>query len=300
MAGGVLLRGLRHLRPRCHVATAPRTGARIYPVRLERPVPGPCSPWTTYPLRTLHLCHNFCAGHNKWSKVKNIKGPKDAARSRMFMKFNLMIKIAVKDGGTNPDFNVNLAHIVEQCRSKNMPKASIEAAIKGAEKAKAGTQSTYEARGPGGCQLLIQVLTDNSTRSTQELKYALNKHGGVLSDGARHNFDRKGVVTAAGEGVSSDRALELAIEAGAEDVQETEDEEERPLLQFVCDVSEMKHVRASLEELGVSTQSSGMEFVSHSPAVLPPDQLRAASALLEALHDHPDVVRVWDNIRAQS
>ncbi|XP_046902946.1 translational activator of cytochrome c oxidase 1-like isoform X2 [Hypomesus transpacificus] len=287
MTGGVLLRGLRHLRPHRHVATAPLTGARIYPVRLEPPVPGQCSPWTTYPLRTLHLCHNFCAGHNKWSKVKNIKGPKDAARSRMFMKFNLMIKIAVKDGGTNPDFNVNLAHIVEQCRSKNMPKASIEAAIKGAEKAKTGTQSTYEARGPGGCQLLIQVLTDNSTRSTQELKHALNKHG-------------KGVVTAAGEGVSSDRALELAIEAGAEDVQETEDEEERPLLQFVCDVSEMKHVRASLEELGVSTQSSGMEFVSHTPAVLPPDQLRAASALLEALHDHPDVVRVWHNIQAQS
>ena len=96
MTGGVLLRGLRHLRPHRHVATAPLTGARIYPVRLEPPVPGQCSPWTTYPLRTLHLCHNFCAGHNKWSKVKNIKGPKDAARSRMFMKFNLMIKIAVK------------------------------------------------------------------------------------------------------------------------------------------------------------------------------------------------------------
>lgn len=293
------MREIFHLCHRRLLATTPVIGSRIHSVRSEHPVAGHRIPSTTHALRTLHLCPSLYAGHNKWSKVKNIKGPKDAARSRMFMKFALMIKIAVKDGGSNPDFNVNLAHVVEQCRSKNMPKASIEAAIKSAEKGRSGTQHTYEARGPGGCLLLIEVLTDNNARSNQELKHILNKHGGVVCDGARHAFSRKGVVMARGEGVSSERALELAIEAGAEDVLETEDEEDKPQLQFLCSVSDLRQVRISLEELGVSTLSSGMAFVSVRPAELPPGQLEEAAALLEELHDSADVVRVWDNIQAQ-
>ncbi|KAM6951628.1 translational activator of cytochrome c oxidase 1 isoform 2-T2 [Aplochiton taeniatus] len=180
-----------------------------------------------------------------------------------------------------------------------MPKSSVEAAIKGA-KAKAGTQQTYEARGPGGCMFLIEVLTDNNTRSHQEIKYLINKYGGALCDGARHNFNRKGVVVAQGAGVSSERALELAIEAGAEDVLETEDEDEKPLLKFICDMTALKNVRTSLEELGLNTVSADLEFVSHTPTALPEAQLDTASTLLEALNDCPDVVRVWDNIQAQS
>ncbi|XP_029485550.1 translational activator of cytochrome c oxidase 1 isoform X1 [Oncorhynchus nerka] len=274
-------------------------GARIRPVRTDLTVSCRYPLWTTHLVRTLHLCSNLCAGHNKWSKVKNIKGPKDAARSRMFMKFGMMIRIAVKEGGSsNPEFNLALANVVEQCRGKNMPKVSIEAAIKGAEKSKAGTQHTYEARGPGGCMLLIDMLTDNNTRSHQDLKHLLSKHGAVLCDGVRHNFSRKGVVVAQGQGVSSERALELAIEAGAEDVQETEDEDDKSLLQFVCDMTELKKVRTSLEKLGVRTVSAGLEFVSHTPTQLPQAQLEAALSLIEALSDCLDVVRVWDNIQA--
>ncbi|XP_035601638.1 translational activator of cytochrome c oxidase 1 isoform X3 [Oncorhynchus keta] len=166
------------------------------------------------------------------------------------------------------------------------------------EKSKAGTQHTYEARGPGGCMLLIDMLTDNNTRSHQDLKHLLSKHGAALCDGVRHNFSRKGVVVAQGQGVSSERALELAIEAGAEDVQETEDEDDKSLLQFVCDMTELKKVRTSLEELGVRTVSAGLEFVSHTPTQLPQAQLEAALSLIEALSDCLDVVRVWDNIKA--
>lgn len=116
--------------------------------------------WRTPPVRTLQLCPALCAGHNKWSKVKHVKGPRDVARAKMFAKFSIMIRIAVKgtfeefliwifttlflvgakfhfwlssaEGGPNPDLNLNLAHVVEQCRSKNMPKASIDAVIKSA------------------------------------------------------------------------------------------------------------------------------------------------------------------------
>ncbi|XP_066521629.1 translational activator of cytochrome c oxidase 1 [Hoplias malabaricus] len=249
--------------------------------------------------RAFHGCAPLCAGHNKWSKVKDVKIPKDAARARMIAKYAMMIRVAVKEGGPNPEFNVALAQLIEQCKSKSLPKATIDAAIKGAEKAKAGAQYLYEARGPGGCLLLIEVLTDNNTRSHNEIKHILMKNGGVLCDGALHNFDRKGIVVASRDGISSERALELAIESGAEDVLETEDEEAKLILQFVCDMSSTKAVRTELEALGVHTHSTGIEYISNSHTPLGQDQLEASTVLLEALSDYPDVVRVWDNIQAQ-
>ncbi|KPP65913.1 hypothetical protein Z043_115635 [Scleropages formosus] len=256
--------------------------------------------------RAVHRDPPLCAGHNKWSKVKNVKGPRDAVRSQVFMKLVMMIRVAVREGGSNPEFNAQLASLVEQCRSKSMPKATIEAAIKGGgyislcrctrfqEKQKGGTSNTYEARGPGGSMLLIEVLTDNNTRTHQQLKHLIQKHGGTMGDGARHCFVRKGVV-----GVSAERALELAIEAGAEDVRDAEDEDEKPLLQFICEPSSLRGVRSALESLGLATQSAALEFVSCNHAVLPLEQLEAASQLLDSLNEHPDVVRVWDNIQAQ-
>ncbi|XP_034717105.1 translational activator of cytochrome c oxidase 1 [Etheostoma cragini] len=299
MAGAAVLKALWTLRPRTLAASSGR-----FPAPLECFLPPASSvlypPWRTSPVRTLQLCSALCAGHNKWSKVKHIKGPKDEARGRMFMKFGMMIKIAVKEGGSNPDTNINLAHILEQCRSKNMPKASVEAAIKSAEKAKPASQHMFEARGPGGCLLLIEVLTDNNSRSHQEIKRLLNKNGGMLSEGARHNFNRRGVVAVPGHNISTERALELAIEAGAEDVQETEDEEEQPLLQFICDLTDVRKVRGSLEELGMQITSAGLEFVPRTLSSLDQDKLGAASTLIEALNDCPDVVRIWDNIQADS
>lgn len=297
-----MLRTLRTLDSRTlHLRT-------LHPRTLARPPGGFLSPedlaphplWRSSPVRTLQLGVPSCAGHNKWSKVKHVKGPKDEARGRMFMKFGMMIRIAVKEGGSNPDLNVNLSHVLLQCRSQNMPKASIEAAIKTAEKAKPASQHIFEARGPGGCLLLIEVLTDNNSRTVQEIKRLLNRNGGMLSDGARHNFSRRGVVVVPGQNISTERALELAIEAGAEDVQETEDEEEQPLLQFICDIVDLKKVRASLEDLGMQISSAGLEFVPRTFLSLGQDQLDAASTLIEALNDCPDVVRVWDNIQADS
>ncbi|KAM3859803.1 translational activator of cytochrome c oxidase 1 [Diretmus argenteus] len=208
----------------------------------------------------------------------------------------MMIRVAVREGGPNPEFNVPLANILEQCRSKNMPKASVETAIKGVSKP--GSECTYEARGPGGCMMLIEILTDNKTRSHQEIKHLLRKNGGLLAD-VRHNFSRKGVVVVA-QGLTTERALELAIEAGAEDVQEIEDEEEKPVLQFICDATELKKFRDSLEDLGTQVVSAGLAFVPQTPTPLDQVQLEAASVLIDALLDRSDVIRVWDDIRAQS
>ncbi|XP_008312258.1 translational activator of cytochrome c oxidase 1 isoform X2 [Cynoglossus semilaevis] len=189
---------------------------------------------------------------------------------------------------------------MEVCRSKNMPKASVDNAIKSAEKAKAASQMVYEARGPGGCLLLIEILTDNLNRTRHEMKFLLSKNGAALSEGVRHGFTRKGVVTSLAKTLSLERALELAIEAGAEDVQETEDEEEQPLLKFICDIVELKNVRTALESEGMSIVSSGVECIPRNMSSLNEEQLNVAASLLEALQNCPDVVRVWDNIQASS
>nr|XP_028559315.1 translational activator of cytochrome c oxidase 1 [Podarcis muralis]XP_028559316.1 translational activator of cytochrome c oxidase 1 [Podarcis muralis]XP_028559317.1 translational activator of cytochrome c oxidase 1 [Podarcis muralis] len=253
-----------------------------------------------HPHRAVHASCAAFAGHNKWSKVKNIKGPKDEARGRVFQKLSMLIRLAVREGGPNPELNTNLANIIEQCRSKSMPKASIEAALTRGEKIKS-SYLLYGVRGPGGCTLLIEMLTDNTKRSFNEIRHLLNKHGGQLVDGAQHNFEKKGVVTVSSENrsgstITLDQALELAIEAGAEDVQEEEDENEKMLLKFVCSVPTLRQVREKLDSLGLCSVSAGLEFIPTISTQLSDEEMDQASRLLEALRDNLDVVRVYDNI----
>ncbi|KAH0626416.1 hypothetical protein JD844_001382 [Phrynosoma platyrhinos] len=222
------------------------------------------------PSRTIHASCAAFAGHNKWSKVKHVKGPKDMARSRLFQKLTMMIRLAVKEGGPNPELNSNLANVLEHCRSKSMPKSSIEAAITG-----------------GVCSLYVWVLWPPSL--------------GIHADGARHSFEKKGVVAVSkedrsGSPVSLDRAVELAIEAGAEDVQEEEDEDGKMMLKFICAVPKLRQVREKLELLGLSSLSASLEFIPTVSTQLTDEDMERTSQLLEALRDCLDVVRVYDNI----
>ncbi|KAJ6653393.1 hypothetical protein lerEdw1_009294 [Lerista edwardsae] len=253
-----------------------------------------------YPSRTFHASCALFAGHNKWSKVKHVKGPKDAARSNLFQKLGMMIRLAVKEGGPNPELNSNLANIIEQCRSKSMPKSSIEAAISGGEKTKS-SYLLFEARGPGGASLLIEILTDNAKRSFQEIRHLLNQHGGISSDGARHSFEKKGIIAVSGKDqsgspVSLDQALELAIEAGAEDVQEAEDEDEKAIFRFICAGHTIRQVREKLDSVGLCSVSASLEFIPTITTQLSDEEMERASQLLEALGNCVDVVRVYDNI----
>ncbi|KAJ1136678.1 hypothetical protein NDU88_003093 [Pleurodeles waltl] len=213
----------------------------------------------------------------------------------------MKIKFAVKEGGSNPEFNASLSQILEQCRAKNMPKSSVDAAIKGAEKGKSSSYVLYEGRGPGGSVLLIEAITDNSKRVHQEIKYIMNRNGGMLCDGARHCFSKKGVIVARGENsknqaIELDQALELAIEAGAEDVTEVEDEDESTVLKFICDVPLLREVREKLDLLGVVSVSTELEFIPNTKVSLSDTEMENASNLLGLLNAHQDVIHVYDNI----
>lgn len=220
-------------------------------------------------------------------------------RSRIFSKLTLSIRLAVKEGGPNPEYNSSLASILEVCRSKNMPKATIESALK-TEKNK-GIYLLYEGRGPGGASLLIEALSNSSPKCHLDIKYILNKNGGMMAEGARHLFDKKGVVVVGVEdrekkAVNLERALELAIEAGAEDVKEDEDEDEKSLFKFICDASSLHQVRKKLDSLGLCSVSCSLEFLPHSKVQLAGPELEQAAHLIQALTNYEDVIRVYDNI----
>ncbi|XP_040290913.1 translational activator of cytochrome c oxidase 1 [Bufo bufo] len=250
---------------------------------------------------SLHTSAIASAGHNKWSKVKHIKGPKDAARARLFAKLTMMIKVAVREGGPHPDFNPQLYQLVEQGRQRNMPKASIEVAIKGADKCKPTSYALYQARGPGGCSLIIELLTDNTNRSFAELRGLLNKNGGTHTD-VLHCFNKKGIVTVQtqdrdGKPVPMEQALDMAIQAGAEDVLEIQDEEEeKDVYKYVCGLPTLRDVRSQLISLGLVPISSGPEYLPNITVELSDTDKERVFKLLELIKDQPDVMRVYDNI----
>ncbi|XP_061299735.1 translational activator of cytochrome c oxidase 1 [Pezoporus flaviventris] len=244
------------------------------------------------------------AGHNRWSKVRNVKGARDGARSRLFQRLATMLRAAAREGGPDPALNSQLANVVEQCRAKNMPKASIEAAIQGAPPPTSASRLLYQARAPGGVALLLWVLTSNPRRSQHHVGLILSRYGGTLSDGARHGFEEKGVVRvghrdAMGRAVGLEGALEVALEAGAQDVceEEEEEEEEEPGLKFLCSPSSLAAVRTHVEASGLLVLSASVEFTPLIRVGLPPEAQLRARGLLRALRACPDVLRVFHNVQ---
>src|SRR5712691_11516469 len=162
------------------------------------------------------------AGHSKWAKVKHFKGAIDAKRSRIFAKLSKEITIAAKLAGGDPAMNPRLRMALLKCRSANMPMDNIERAIKrgtGGSESANYEELTYEAYGPHGVALLVELSTDNRKRTAAEIRSVLTKNGGTIATAgsvSRH-FHRKGQMIIPRDGANEDQLMELALDAGAED-----------------------------------------------------------------------------------
>ncbi len=162
------------------------------------------------------------AGHSKWAKVKHFKGAIDAKRGKIFSKLAREITIAAKLAGGDTAMNPRLRMVLLKCRAANMPKDNIERAIaKGTGGGEASTfdDLTYEIYGPHGVALLVELSTDNRNRTASEIRSIVTKAGGsIAAQGAVSRlFQRKGQMVVSSEGVSEDKLMEVALEAGAED-----------------------------------------------------------------------------------
>lgn len=231
------------------------------------------------------------AGHNKWSKIKRLKGVNDAKRGAVFTKIGNQIAIAARSG-VDPDMNSALALAIEKAKAANMPVANIQRAIDRVADKNAAVmeEATYEGYGPGGIGIIVETATDNKNRTYPEVRTAFTKNGGSMAEpgSVAFQFSRKGVIRVAASGEDT---LLTILDAGAEDANEEEGE-----VIVYTDQKDLAKVRSALIEAGLEVKDAELQYVPNAPVeVSDPEMARKAMNLLDALDELDDVVNVHTN-----
>ncbi len=236
------------------------------------------------------------SGHSKWSSIKHKKGKEDAKRGKIFSKLSKAVSMAAKDGGGDPDMNASLAQAIEKAKEFNMPADNIKRAIqKGTGEIEGASYEhmVYEAYGPGGVAMMIDIMTDNKNRTAADMRHIIGKHGGNLGStgSVAWMFEQKAVAVVPKDGnVDEDTLLTIVLDAGAEDMNVEEN-----FFEIVAAASDISNIKAALE-------GSNIKYSSAEVTQLPKDtvKLDAADAkkllkLMELLEEHDDVQNVYAN-----
>ncbi len=230
------------------------------------------------------------SGHSKWATTKRQKAVVDAKRGALFTKIGNQIAIAARSG-TDPTMNPSLAMVLEKARLANMPKANIERAIARVEDKNAAAliEETYEAYGPGGVGIIIEVATDNKNRTMPEVRHTLEKNGGRMADpgSVMFQFTRKGVIFTKAKG---DEIMMAALDAGAEDVVDEDDG-----TTIYTTSSDLMKVRSALIENGYECESAELQYVPNNTVPVEGENSEKVEKILDAIDDLDDVVAVHTN-----
>ncbi len=237
------------------------------------------------------------AGHSKWANIQHRKGRQDKLRAKLFSKFSKEITIAAKMGDPDPEKNPRLRLAVKEAKSNSMPKDNIERAIK---KSVAGEgddyeEIRYEGYGPNGVAVIVETLTDNRNRTASTVRSTFTKNGGNLGEtgSVGFMFDRVGeIVYPAGAG-DNDTIMEAAIEAGAEDVESSEDGHV-----IICADTDLNEVSTALETALGESDSTKLIWKPTTTTELDLDGMEKLMRLIDALEDDDDVQRVTANFEA--
>ncbi len=235
------------------------------------------------------------AGHNKWSKVKRLKAVTDARKGKVFSRLSRDISMAAKAGGGDPGGNARLRTLLLKAREANMPAENVDRAIKKGTGELPGVvfeELHYEGYGPGGVAFVVLATTDNKQRTSQIVRSIFANHGGNLAQNGAVAFQflHAGQFLIAKEQIAEDKLMEIAIEAGADDVITTEQGHE-----VRCDLHVFDKVAHALEKAGLKPESAEIAYIPRT--TVPVDDATAAS--LEKLHDaldhEDDVSAVYSN-----
>ena len=234
------------------------------------------------------------AGHSKWANIQHRKGRQDAARSKLFSKFSKEITVAAKMGDPDPEKNPRLRLAVKEAKSNSMPKDNIERAIKKAigGEGDAFEEIRYEGYGPDGVAVIVEAMTDNRNRTASTVRSTFTKNGGNLGEtgSVAFMFDRKGQVTYSAEAGDADTVMMAAIEAGAEDVESSEDGHI-----IWCANTDLNDVSNALEaELGES-ETAKLVWRPTTTTELDLEGAQKLMKLIDALEDDDDIQRVTAN-----
>jgi YebC/PmpR family DNA-binding regulatory protein len=236
------------------------------------------------------------SGHSKWSTIKRKKATTDAKRGKLFTKIGRELVNAAREGGSDPDVNFKLRLVIDKAKAANMPKDTVERAIRrgaGLEKGEALEEVTYEGYGPQGVALLVRVLTDNRNRSVADVRRVFNRQGGSLGETGcvAWQFDTKGYITIEAGTADPDALFELAVEAGAEDVNIGDD-----LLEVFTEPADLHVVRDALSADNVSVNSAELSMIPRTTISLDEKGTLSNMNLIDALEELDDVQQVYSNL----
>jgi len=233
-------------------------------------------------------------GHSKWSTIKHKKGALDAKRGKAFTKILKEITVASRLGGGDIAANPRLRLAVDGAKAVNMPKENWERAIKKGTGELEGVtyeEVTYEAYGPGGAAIIVEAMTDNKNRTTPEIRSYFSKFGGDLGavGSVSYLFSRQGQIVVDGE-VSEDRIMEVALEAGADDV--VQDDE---VWIIKTSPESYQAVKDAVDAAKLTVLEAKIINAPSTSAAIAPDKLKSFLKLIDLLEDNDDVQNVWHN-----
>ena len=238
------------------------------------------------------------SGHSKWSTIKRKKGAADAKRGAIFTRLAREIVIAAREGGGDPDSNFRLRLAVDKARAENMPKDNIERAIKrgsGEDKDSAAFESImYEGYAPHGVAVMVETVTDNRNRTVSDLRHAFSKSGGNMAElgAVGWQFERISYFSFPSSSMNFDKAFELGIEAGANDVVEEEDH-----IEITAPVEAFKVIADALHKAKVQPEEAGLRMQPKQEMELGAADAVQVLKALESIEDLDDVQNVYSNLK---
>ena len=235
------------------------------------------------------------SGHSKWSTIKRKKGAADAKRGKIFTKLIKEITIAAREGGGDPAGNPRLRLAVDNAKAANMPADNIERAIKKAAGELEGVtylELTYEGYASGGIAIIIEVATDNKNRTVADVRHIFSKHGGSMGEtgSVAWMFDRKGIISLQSIDSTEDEIMDIALEAGAEDLQT-----EEGFFEIQTDLESFETVRNALVTADLKIENASLQWIAKNTVSVSGDEAEKAIKLIEAMEDNDDVQNVYSN-----
>jgi len=235
------------------------------------------------------------AGHSKWANIKHRKARQDAVRGKAWSKCSKAIIVAAKNG-SDPEQNLGLRYAIEEARAANMPKDTIEKAIKkGSGKLEDGesyTEARYEGYGPNGVAMMVDCLTDNINRTAPEIKKIFERSGGKLgvAGSVAFGFTQRGLITIEQTKISEEDLMEIALDAGAEDIQPAGE-----VWEIMTEPKDFPSVKQAIEEKGHTVNSAQVTMIPSNTVECVGNAVEKVLRLMENLEDHDDVQKVYAN-----
>jgi len=236
------------------------------------------------------------SGHSHWAGIKYKKAALDAKRGKAWSKISRMIIVAAKKGGGDPSQNLTLRYAIDKAKAANMPKDTIEKAIKKGTGDLGGLsfeEVLYEGYGPSGVAIMVEALTDNRSRTGPEIKRIFEKHGGSLGTSGCVNwmFTKKGLITVNAANANEEQLLEIALSAGADDMQAV-----REVFEITCEPGVYEELKKTLQEKVIPIEIAEISMVPQTTIDISDEHIaKRIISLMEAFEDHDDVQNTYAN-----